>query len=377
MADILSLEKARQRRRIVKRILFWLAIFLLVVGLFLIYVNRDQLRNFDAGVLLGEKGGDASFPVDLPSSNSYRMLSTSSKLLLLTDTHLYVYNKAGKLLTSYQHGLNNPSAALSEVSCVLYERGTSGYAVMTLNTLRTETYQTSGTVASVSCSDDGQLCVIESGTRYVSELIVYNVRQTEVYRWQTQELVTAVDFAGRNTLAAISLDASGGELVSKISVIPLNQEEFLASMTFPGNLLLSLDCKDGGQIVAIGDQAAVSITQDGKLLATYDYGGDGISYCDNSGEAIVLVLGDYVSYKTNDVVVLDAGLNELGRRESDKEALSLSTRGYEAVVLFENGLLRWDGQTFAYQACAYGNLEAALFSGEIVLRTSSQLCLLS
>ena len=100
MADILSLEKARQRRRIVKRILFWLAIFLLVVGLFLIYVNRDQLRNFDAGVLLGEKGGDASFPVDLPSSNSYRMLSTSSKLLLLTDTHLYVYNKAGKLLTS-------------------------------------------------------------------------------------------------------------------------------------------------------------------------------------------------------------------------------------------------------------------------------------
>ena len=309
MADILSLEKARQRRKIVKRILFLLFLFLLALCLFLIYVNRDQLRNFDAGVLLGETGDGSSFPVTLPSSNSYEMHTTSSKLLLLSDTHLYIYNKAGKQLASFQHGMNNPSLALSEVSCALYERGTSGYSLMTLNTLRAEKYETDSPVAFISCSDDGLTCVVESGTRYVSELIVYNVKQEEVYRWQTQELVTAAAFANRNTLAAVTIDAVEGGLVSKISVIPLNREEFIASQTFPENLLLSLDCKHGGQIVAVGDQGAVCMGLDGSILATYDYGGESVSFCDNSGDTILMVLGDYVTFKTNDVVVLDAELN--------------------------------------------------------------------
>lgn len=377
MAEITPIKKEQLRRKRRRRLIWLIVLTLLLIGLLILYLNRDALQNFQVEPLVEQMQSSAAsdqFPITLPSSNTYQMLPVSGKLVLLTDTHLYVYNNKGKLLTSLQHGMSRPRCVVNDSRAAVFERGGKQIDLLTLNTLKSSTHATDNPIFDVALSDDAKLCVIENSARFVSELIVYNSKMEEIYRWSSQNLLLGATFNGNNDLAAFSASSSSGQMQSEIFLLNLNKEQAVSAGVFSDNLLLSIDAKKDGHIVAVGDRAAVSLDRQGKQVATYAYPDEGVSYFDNSAEQLLLVLGDFTKYKSNQIVVTNVLLEPVGTFTSASKVLDWTVGDKSAAVLFANQLVQFaeDGKTTLVNT-DYGYAEVALLSGRLLLRNAREI----
>ncbi len=377
MAEITPIKKEQLRRKRRRRMIWLVVLALVLIGLLILYLNRDALQNFQVEPLVEQmqssKASD-QFPITLPSSNTYQMIPVSGKLVLLTDTHLYVYNNKGKQLASFQHGMSHPRCVANDSRAAVFERGGKQIDLLTLNTLKSSSHATENPIFDVALSDDAKLCVIENSARFVSELIVYNSQSEEIYRWSSQNLLLGATFNGNNDLAAFSASSSSGQIQSEIFLLNLNKEEAVSAGVFSDNLLLSIDAKKDGHIIAVGDRAAISLDRQGKQVAAYTYPNEGISYFDNSAEQLLLILGDFTKYKSNQIVVTNVLLETLGTYTSSSKVLDWAVSDQAAAVLFANQLVQFaaDGKTTSANT-EYGFAEVALFSGRLLLRNAHEI----
>lgn len=379
MAEITSIEKAREKRRRQRRLRRLIVAGILVVLAAVLIWNRDALLNLEIDQVmdsgLSDEVENKGFPISLPSANTYQMEPIGNHLALLTDSRLYFYNGGGKLLSSFQHGITSPSIAIGGDKVVIYEPNSTQLEIFSPNSSKSTVLKTDSSILSVTLSDEGKICVIQSAQRYVSELVVYDGAGEELFRWSSQNIMVDACFIGEDRIAAICLSTTGGAVTSTVYFYSLHEKEPYSTLSYSENMLLSLDIKSDGSLVAIGDQGALSFNSQGEQIGSWEYSEEGLSYFDNTGDVVILVLGDYTKYKTNQILFLNQKLELLKGSTTQSRVADLAATNEKGAVLFEGNLLLYQkGEENLHQyVTQYDRMEIAFWNNTLLLRSDRQI----
>ena len=122
LEDIERLRKKRNRRQNFKRLDAFLLILAIFFGMWFLWerVKETSLAEQLAGGI-AELGSGTGYPMEISSATIRQIQSMGNVLLVLTDTHLHIYNKNGKLLREVQHDYPNPVMKCSGSRIILYD----------------------------------------------------------------------------------------------------------------------------------------------------------------------------------------------------------------------------------------------------------------
>lgn len=379
MAEITSIEKAREKRRRQRRLRRFIVAGALAALAAILIWNRDVLLNLEIDQVmdsgLSDEVENKGFPISLPSANTYQMEPVGNHLALLTDSRLYFYNSNGKLLSSFQHGIASPCIAIGGNKAAVYGQNSTQLELFSPKSSKSTILKTDSSILSATLSEEGRICVIQSAQRYVSEMVVYDYTGEELFRWSSQNIMVDACFIGEDRIAAICLSTTGGAITSTVYFYSLHEKEPYSTLTYSENLLLSLDTKNDGSLVAVGDQGAVSFSSQGEQIGFWEYSEEGLSYFDNTGDVVILVLGDYTKYKTNQILFLNQKLELLKSSTTQSRVTDLAASDGKGAVLFEGNLLLYQkGEEHLHlYVTQYDRMEIAFWDNTLLLRSDSQI----
>ena len=97
LEDIERLRKKRNRRQNLKRLGTFLLVLAIFFGIWFVWekIKQTSLAEQLAGGF-AELGSGSGYPMEISGVTVRQMETMGNVLLVLTDTHLHIYNKNGK-----------------------------------------------------------------------------------------------------------------------------------------------------------------------------------------------------------------------------------------------------------------------------------------
>jgi len=342
-------KKRRQKRR--KRFIFrWIAVLAVAALVATVVRYWDKLS---PDVLISEIGdfftGGSSdgFPIDVSGNSMYQLETTENCTVLLSDTHLVMYNGKGNEVMRRTHSFADPMLRTAGKYMLIAERGgrrlqleTRSKTIITHTTgydIVTAAVHTNGNVAVVTAAEQG----------YNARLTVYGKDGTVVYERLCSTLLTDVAFSPNGKqLAVATVSADKGAIYSAIEVLSLHSADSAPIYAYSGNdvLLCRVSYLSGSLITAVGDTAvwmyhpqkekcdtyavtdvemkAFAIGDSTVAVITQPYGssGDGtLAYIKSNGTAVYTapiqgICRDVAAYKNTYAVLTDGYLYKVGSR---------------------------------------------------------------
>lgn len=174
LEDIERLRKKRNRRQNFKRLAVFLLILAIFFGGWLVWEKMKQtsLAEQLAGGF-AELGSGSGYPMEISGVTVRQIKTMGNALLVLTDTHLHIYNKNGKLLREVQHDYANPVIKCSGSRIILYDPSSRILRVESkTKTVKEMTFDEP--VLFAALSDQNDLAVITNTQRFLGQVIVYD-----------------------------------------------------------------------------------------------------------------------------------------------------------------------------------------------------------
>ena len=125
--DIVDLKNRKKRRKRLIKIL----VFLLVAAiLFTLYATKDiwypKLRGIGKQYKTINNSGQlatGNFPIEFSEDTGYQLRYTVKRIMVQSDTYLYIYDTDGNLLKKRQHIYTNPILRVANGKALVYENG--------------------------------------------------------------------------------------------------------------------------------------------------------------------------------------------------------------------------------------------------------------
>ena len=314
LTQLEEVRRERKRKRLVKRITGLAVGLALLVGVAFFW---QQIADLDLATqvedLIASFGSGSGYPVETPGGIVKTMFDADGQVGVLNDTNLYVYNKSGKQVKNILHGYNNPALRAEGGRILVFDRGGNGLRVESKSkNLFSITYD--NPITSADLSSGGNLAVAVGSSQYQGQVIVYNKRFEEIFRWLSSDTVLDVALSDKgNTMAVASVTTVNGQIASTVRLFKFNSEQPVAEIPLTGELVVTLRTGDGGLFYAVTDQGITAITSGGKVEASYSFGGDPLAAFDCSGgKGIDVVLGDFKENRSLTAYVLDEKLKVKG-----------------------------------------------------------------
>lgn len=344
--DIVEYRKRRRLKRFRRR----LAVFVVLAVAALILALTAPLwqglgDELALRVSVWSKGDvSGGFPLRVSASQSPRMLSLAEKPVVLTDTHLYFYDKNGTELRGMQHGYANPVMREGGRRLLLYDRG--GYSLSLESPLsRTfqKTLETPIVLARVSSSDT--VAVVTRTKRYSMLLTVFGEKGAPLFEWEGYQ-IQDIAFTGDGGCVAATLGAEGGQIKTTLQSFRFGSADVQWKQVLAGTMALSLIERDKGGFYVVGDDRTVLFDDQGASLGSYGYSGSLVAVADD-GDKVALLLADEASGEQS-VALLSppSGKEEssLGiTRTLDEEVSSLLLENGNVSLLADEALVLLDG----------------------------------
>lgn len=301
LEDIDKLRKKRNRKQNFKR----LGIFLLVIALFFagwqIWQNIKQ-TSLAERVLGGmaEWGSGEGYPMEYSSTTIRQIDTMGNTLLVLTDTHLHIYNKNGKELRQVQHGLSNPIMTHSDSRIVLYDNTSTSLRVES-KTQTVKEMQLDYPVLFATISPNNSVAVITNAQRYLGKISVYDASMEQpVFSWLSAEsyLYGAQLSSDGKSLAVSSVQTTGGDLVSALTLYRLDEKDPFAQRSFPDEMIHSIHFQNS-ELEVLTDRGAYYYSEQGKEKGSVSFNEETLQmFCADNRRFSALVLGDYREFKS-------------------------------------------------------------------------------
>ncbi|MGN0626266.1 MAG: DUF5711 family protein [Oscillospiraceae bacterium] len=308
LEDIERLRKKRNRRQNFKR----LGVFLLVLAIFFAgwfgweKVKQTSLAEQLAGGF-AELGSGSGYPVEFSGVTVRQVQTMGNTLLVLTDTHLHIYNKNGKLLREVSHDYSNPVMKCSGSRIILYDPASKTMRVESkTKTIKEMVFDEPVLFAALSKQND--LAVITNTQRFLGQLEVYNsLLQEPVFSWKSAEsYLYGAAFLQDGSIAVSSVQVRGGDLVSGLTMYRLNEETPFAQKQYADEIIHDISFQNG-ELQVLTDQNAYYYSESGKEKAIVSFQNEPLRMFCSRGEKIsALVLGDYQEFKSVKLSLLGA-----------------------------------------------------------------------
>ncbi len=274
--DVHTLRKIKRRRRMIRRVLLFvvLSAFILVL-----YVNRDlwipkleqigQSQQFvqqSDGALSGNR-----FPLSIYGGAAYQTGTIDDRLLILSDTYLYLYKADGTLDAARQHAYGSAMLQTAGDYALVYESGSTRFRLETKGSTVYEK-NSSDTIVFGRVSREGMVALVTTSGTSACTLIVYNVDGKAIYQRNCVSQLAEVAFDTENGgCYAVSIRTKDGVLQSVVNSYDFQSEKPRWTSTPLDMLCISVyNTKDGGVFV-LGDVSCAYLDVGGAVRSTYVY----------------------------------------------------------------------------------------------------------
>ncbi len=272
--------------------------------------------------------GGSEYPIEYSGSVIEDCVQPGSYYYVLTDTSVYSYSRKGKEIFSFSHGFSSPMLSVSSSRALVYDQGSNRFLIFNSSGLIYES-TTEQNIINAAVGMNGAYAVVTESPDYASTVTVYTKNNQQLYMWNSvKDIINNVCISPFSKKVAVStLNASGGEYVSKIFVLNFNSADPVFTADFETNPVYALRATYDGFAAAINDK-----------------------YC----------WFDWDNYKRNDIVSSDKQLSfykafgnktvALFNRENDKTDNSLKVISSNGRVLTD---ISFKGNVSDF--CLYGS----------------------
>ena len=344
ITDLRQLRKERSRRRAWKRLGIFLGILLVVSGVqgFFSGTYIEDINSFLAMYLPGD-----GFPVEVTGSDVVSLQNAGGDLAVIGQNRVLYYNPNGRKVREIRHNLYNVDGTCYRSKTLLYDRGGNDLKVYSgEKELFFQSYAKSIYCAELSSS--GSLAVATRSDTHTSQVTVYNDKFASIYEWYSAEgyvLDLCLPASGK-VLAAATLEAQDGQLVSSVNLLDLTRKQETRRLDFTGEIIVDMAVSGGDQnLYVLTDKKFYEISLSAAtVLNTYDFSAQGLWYYHFDEGIFTLVTGNYVEERSLNVVRLTPGFAEPRYAACTDHFIDVRSDSGHTYVLTDNELHVYDAQ---------------------------------
>lgn len=348
ITDLRQLRKERSRRRAWKRLGIFLGIllgaWLVVSGVqgFFSGTYIEDINSFLAMYLPGD-----GFPVEVTGSDVVSLQNAGGDLAVIGQNRVLYYNPNGRKVREIRHNLYNVDGTCYRSKTLLYDRGGNDLKVYSgEKELFSQNYAKSIYCAELSSS--GSLAVATRSDTHTSQVTVYNDKFASIYEWYSAEgyvLDLCLPASGK-VLAAATLEAQDGQLVSSVNLLDLTRKQETRRLDFTGEIIVDMAVSGGDQnLYVLTDKKFYEISLSAAtVLNTYDFSAQGLWYYHFDEGIFTLVTGNYVEERSLNVVRLTPGFAEPRYAACTDHFVDVRSDSGHTYVLTDNELHVYDAQ---------------------------------
>lgn len=296
----LGVIRGRRKELKLKRLLFCCAAVCLAV-LLGVYTLLSPTGPVEKTVNFFAALGSGKFPLAIDGTELKAQTAQGGRVFVLTDSHVLGINAGGRAFLEKQHGFSNPAMKTSSERVLVYNRESTGYAVLN-NSKELYRGDLKNMIYRADICNKGFTAFVTSYEGYAAAVSVYNKSMKLKFSWYlTDGFISDIALSNNGKYIAVAaVTVQNGAYSSKVHCFSLKSETPLYTADFPETAVLSLqkvsgsvfaavteknltffNYKDGTQKQGTDQSAAVSLVKSspsGKRLAVV---------CGNSGAMTV------------------------------------------------------------------------------------------
>lgn len=342
-----DIEKARLAKRIKskkERRKKWIIGLAVVVSLFLV---RDyfNILNLPHWVRIGYNSvfHRKSYPLQTNKGVNEQIKNIGSESFVLTDTSFFIVNGAGYYIQDGTHNINHPVAQTNGKRFLIY--GKNEKSVVTGDLFYNNTYRYEDKIAYAAVASNGYYALVTESERYFNEVVVYNTKGQEIYRWfSANQYVVNVQFtSGSGGLIVNCAKSNDGKLDSIIYTLDFNKEKEVTTTQI--NDFLAIDYfEKNGTVTVIGDTKALQINKSGEIKKEYSYEGKKLIAYNVYSLEVTLVMATGQNSYYHEIKVLDSSLIEKTSFSYENGVKYVARKGNKLFLLNDRLLTQLDLQ---------------------------------
>ena len=287
------------------------------------------------------------FPVQVAGSDVVSLQNAGGDLAVIGQNRMLYYNPNGRKVREVRHSLYNVDGTCYRSKTLLYDRGGNDLKVYSgEKVLFSQSY--SKPIYCAELSSSGSLAVATRSDTHTSRVAVYNDRFDPIYEWYSAEgyvLDLCLPASGK-VLAAATLEAQNGQLVSSVNLLDLTRKQETRRLDFTGELIVDMAVSGGDQnLYVLTDKKFYEISLSAAtVLNTYDFSALGLwDYRFDEG-IFTLVTGNYVEERSLNVVRLTPGFEEPRYAVCTDHFIDVRSDSRHTYVLTDNELHVYNAQ---------------------------------
>ena len=302
----------------------------------------EDINSFLAMYLPGD-----GFPVEVTGSDVVSLQNAGGELAVIGQNRVLYYNPNGRKVREIRHNLYNVDGTCYRSKTLLYDRGGNDLKVYSgEKELFSQNYAKSIYCAELSSS--GSLAVATRSDTHTSQVTVYNDKFASIYEWYSAEgyvLDLCLPASGK-VLAAATLEAQDGQLVSSVNLLDLTRKQETRRLDFTGEIIVDMAVSGGDQnLYVLTDKKFYEISLSAAtVLNTYDFNAQGLWYYHFDEGIFTLVTGNYVEERSLNVVRLTPGFSEPRYAACTDHFIDVRSDSGHTYVLTDNELHVYDAQ---------------------------------
>ena len=326
-----KLEQKRKTKIGITLIGFVVVLILIFELSFPVGIN-DSLENFFS------KMGAGSYPIDTYGTSLIDVKSANNYCYVLTDSKMTAYNSSGKELISFAHGYEKPAMKKSATRVIVFEQGGQNGAVFNLSGEKSK-IKLENEIITANISRCGVYAIATKSEQYSSAVSVYDINDNLIYEWYSAEDIVnnvAVSPNGKK-IAVSTINAVGGEFVSKILILEFDSADPVFSKEYKGNVIYSIDTTHNSGFWCVLENSINFVRWSGKDIKDYSSEYSLSHFVANSGGAVAVFnrIGD----KTDSKIIY---FNKSGKKKTEfdfsGEISDVSLRGGHIYCVSDNNV---------------------------------------
>lgn len=290
--DIVELKNRKQRRKRLIKLLVMILVAVITVGM---YFTRDtwypKLRGIGKQYKTIVNTGQlatGNFPIELSAGTEYQMRYTVKRVMVLSDTYLYIYDTDGTLLKKRQHPYLNSVLRVANGKALVYESGGNKFSVEDEDEVF-YSREFDENILFARLSSDGFTAVVTTQPNYSCKITVYNRKGSVIYERMCMDPVSDLSFIDKSSGCMVTyIKAENGDHVTTVQKIDFSKDE--EDWTSPGINTLGLEVFGSSEGAFVyGLDSCGYVNRSGQISSYYKYDGELAAAASISGKSAVAV----------------------------------------------------------------------------------------
>lgn len=330
MSRTTDLGKERKKaalRKAVKRLI--LVLFAAAI-VFAVYQMRFEIANEGPSVWVADAVDQLTYsggyPVAIDRSSQRQLASIGSRIAVVSEGDLSIYNSAGREVLSSRLNYQNPIAVSAGKWLMLFDRGGTALSIrMGSRTLIEQNFDLKLYTAALAA--DGGYAVVTGSNGYLAQMMVYDSNFNERFTWYSSEnMLYLLSFDPHaQMIAAAGVSTSGGMLRSTIVLFSVSNGTELYKTTIDNELILGLHISVDGEATVVTDRSLARLSKTGEVTGRASFNGEKVgAFAIDSGGRVAAALGDYEKRHHMELMLFDKSAKPIARAEVEHNITSMS-----------------------------------------------------